>query len=194
MTRADLCWLFATLALCACAPERDVELAGSTRFVSTPTRISALSQAYDSAALPAQVTFGGSHGRSALYLQFPTDFAGRGTPVKAFITLSARADASPDAAPVVVEAWRVNAPWQPAELRAWSDKPPLAPPFANEKTSASPARALRIDVTELVRFAAQNPAQDFGIALLARGGSGHGVSFATGISAGDAPRLEVYLR
>ncbi len=194
MTQAPLASCIAALALCACAPQRDVELAGSTRLVSTPTSISALSQGYVSAALPAQITFGGSQGRSALYLKFPADFAAHGTPLKAFIALSPRADATPSAEPVTVEAWRVNASWQPEQLQAWSDKPPLSPPYARAQLESSPARELRLDVTELVRFAAQNPALDFGFALLGRGGSGHGVSFATGISAGDAPRLEVYVR
>jgi hypothetical protein len=59
---------------------------------------------------------------------------------------------------------------------------------------SSPARDLRIDVTELVRFALANPTQNFGIALLGHGGSGHGASFATGMSTGAAPRLEIYAR
>jgi len=32
------------------------------------------------------------------------------------------------------------------------------------------------------------------MAVLAHGGSGHGASFATGMSGGAAPRLEVYTR
>ncbi|MEO8903481.1 MAG: hypothetical protein ABI488_14795 [Polyangiaceae bacterium] len=196
MTKAALSSLVAACALSAyaCAPERDVDLARTVRLVSTPTSISALSSSHDCSALPAEITFGGSQDRSALYLKFPADFAIHGTPLKAFIALSPREDASADATPVVIEAWRVNAAWEPAELRAWSDKPPLAPPYARVDINSSPTRELRIDVTELVRFAAQNPALDFGFALLGQAGPGHGASFATGISGGDAPRLEVYVR
>ncbi len=194
MTQTRAILVIAAATLCACAPKRDVELSNSKRLVSTPTGIAVLSSASDSALLPAEISFGSSHGRSALYLEFPTDFAAYGVPLKAFIALSPRAEATPDATPVTVEAWRVNAAWQAEELRTWSDKPPLAPPYASEEISSSPARELRIDVTELVRYAAQNPSLNFGFALLGRGGSGHGASFATGISAGDAPRLEVYVR
>ena len=194
MTQSRAFLLIATLAVCACAPKRDIELANTKRLVSTPTSIAALTSASDSAALPAEITFGGSHGRSALYLQFPVDFASNGMPLKAFIALSPRADASTDATPIVVEAWRVNAAWQAAQLRTWADKPPLAPPYARTEIGSSPVHELRIDVTELVRFATQNPTLDFGFALLGRGGSGHGASFATGIDAGNAPRLEVYVR
>ena len=65
--------------------------------------------------------------------------------------------------------------------------------FALSSRSSLPGEQ-RIDVTELVRFASQNPDLDFGIALLGRAGSGHGATFATGISGGTAPRLEVYVR
>ncbi|MEO7032707.1 MAG: DNRLRE domain-containing protein [Polyangiaceae bacterium] len=196
MTQAALGSLIAACALSAyaCAPPRDVDLARTVRLVSSPTSISELSEARASAALPAEITFGSSQGRSALYLKFPANFAAYRTPLKAFIALSPREDATADATPVVVEAWRVNAAWEATEMRAWSDKPPLAPPSARAQLDTSPARELRIDVTELMRFAAQNPALDFGFALLGQGGPGHGASFATGISGGDAPRLEVYVR
>lgn len=193
MTQSITLLLSVSCALCACAPERNVELANTRRFVVTPTRIAELTPGSDSSALPVAVSFGGSQGRSALYLQFPSDYAAYGTPLKAYLALSPRADASPDPAQIVVEAWRVNAAWQAAELRSWADKPPLAPPYRIEKLSGSPAREQRLDVTELVRFAAENPSRDFGIALLGRGGSGPGLSFATGISGGSAPRLEVYV-
>jgi hypothetical protein len=194
MTQVKPLLLLATFALSGCAQKRDVELAGTTRLVSTPTSIVALTPASHSPALPADINFGGSRGRSALYLKFPADFASYGTAQKAFITLSPRADAAVDATPVAVEAWRVNADWEAADLSTWSDKPPLAPPYSSAEVTAAPARDLRIDVTELVRFAVQNPDLNFGFALLGRGGTGHGASFDTGISAGNAPRLEVYVR
>ena len=194
MTPRHTLLLITACTASACAPQRDAELANSTRLVFTPSSIAELTPASESAALPAEITFGSSHGRSALYLQFPADFAGYGAQLKAYLTLSPRAAASTDASPVVVEAWRVNATWRAAELSAWSDKPPLAPPYASQEISGSPAHELRIDVTPLVRFAAQNPTRNFGLAVIGRGGTGHGASFATGISGGTAPRLEVYVR
>jgi hypothetical protein len=190
-----LCALVGGLWLNACsAPTRDTAFTTTTRLVTLPIRIAALSQAEDAPALPAQISFGSAHGRSALYLKFPTDLAAHGLPLKAFIALSPREDAPVDRAPTTVEAWRVSAAWQAEQLVAWSDKPQLAPPYARAKLESSAGGEQRIDVTELVRFAAQNPDLDFGIALLGRTGAGHGATFATGISGGTAPRLEVYVR
>jgi hypothetical protein len=60
--------------------------------------------------------------------------------------------------------------------------------------SSSPPKPLRIDVSELLRFATENPELDHGIALIASGGSGAGATFSTGMDGGAAPRLEVYFR
>ncbi len=187
--------LVGVLWLNACSGStRDSALAGATRIVIFPSSIAALSQAEDAPSLPAQVRFGGAHGRSALYLKFQTDFAARGVPLKAFIALSPREGAPIDATPATVEAWRVSGAWQAEQLVAWSDKPQLAPPYARAELESSLPGEQRIDVTELVRFATKNPNLDFGIALLGRTGSGHGATFATGINGGNAPRLEIYLR
>ncbi|HEY3667476.1 MAG TPA: hypothetical protein VGL19_15825, partial [Polyangiaceae bacterium] len=80
------------------------------------------------------------------------------------------------------------------QLVSWSDKPELGPPYARARVESSSATQQRIDVTELVRFAAKHPELDFGIAVLGRTGSGHGTTFSTGIGGGLAPRLEVYAR
>lgn len=190
-----LCALACALSLSACAaPPRDSAIAKSTRIVMLPVGIAALAQAEDAPSLPAQISFGSALGRSALYLKFPTDLAARGVPLKAFIALSSREDAPVDATPANVEAWRVSAAWQAEQLVAWSDKPPLAPPYARAQLASSLPGEQRIDVTDLVRFAAKNPDLDFGIALLGRSGSGHGATFATGINGGLAPRLEIYVR
>jgi len=187
--------LIGGLWLTACsAPPRATAFVATTRLVSLPIRIAALSQAEDAPTLPAQISFGSAHGRSALYLRFSTELAAHGLPLKAFIALSPRENAPVDTAPTTVEAWRVSAAWQAEQLVTWSDKPQLAPPYARAKLESSAPGEQRIDVTELVRFAAQNPDLDFGIALLGCTGSGHGATFATGISGGSAPRLEVYVR
>lgn len=166
----------------------------SVRLVETPSAIAVLSQARTEAGLPGAITFGDPRGRSALFLRFPSSWRARGTPLRAFLVLEPRVGSAPDPEPISVEAWRVRARWQSSALHDWSDKPELAPPYARATASGSPARELRIDVTALLRFAADNPALDHGIALLATSGDGHGVSFATGIDGGAAPRLEVYTR
>jgi hypothetical protein len=166
----------------------------SQRLVATPSSVAVLSQAHTTTGLPSEVTFGDASGRSALYLEFSPEWRAHGAPLKGFVALEPRLGEARDAEPVTVEVWRVRSAWQPRSLHTWSDKPELGPPFARAVISSSPAHGLRIDITELLRFAADNPAIDHGIALIARGGSGHGASFATGIGGGSAPRLEVYTR
>jgi hypothetical protein len=164
------------------------------RLVSLPSSIAQVSSAQRSDGLGGEIRFGGPLGRSALYLKFRGEWRTHGVPVQAFLTLSPRAASASSDIPLTLEAWRISADWQPAALQCWSDKPSLAPPYARVKVTASPSRELRIDVSELVRFAAQNPERDFGIAVIGSGSEGPGQSFSSGLSGGQAPRLEVYLR
>jgi len=164
------------------------------RLVSPPSSMVALAADGAVTGSSGGIHFGGPRGRSALYLKFPSEWRARGAPLQAFIALSPRAGSPPAAAPVTLEAWRIDADWQPQTLQRWSDKPNLAPPYARARITPSPARVVRIDVTELLRFAAQNPERDFGIALIASGSQGPGASFDTGLDGGLAPRLELFLR
>jgi len=164
------------------------------RLVSNPSRIAFLASDRARAGLGGEIRFGGPLGRSALYLKFPTAWRTRGIPRRAFLTLSPREGATNGDETLTVEAWRIAADWQAARLQHWRDKPSLAPPYARRKLSPGPARELRIDVTELVRFAAENPERDFGMAVIASGSDGPGATFSTGFAGGLAPRLELYLR
>jgi hypothetical protein len=187
---------FGVLLGCACG-SRGGPLAipdASSRFVETPSALAVLGQSEAASGLAGAVTFGTAHGRSALYLQFSPEWRAHGAPIRGFLALQPRSGQAIDAEPIQVRVWRVRSPWQPAALGAWSDKPELAPPYVTATASSSPARTLRIDITELLRFAANHPDLDHGMALIAGKGNGPGVSFATGISGGEAPRLEVYTR
>jgi hypothetical protein len=164
------------------------------RLVSTPSSIACLSSDRAASGLSSEIRFGGPFGRSALYLKFPDEWRARGMPRRAFLTLSAREGSASSATPVTLEVWRINADWQPRRLRHWSDKPSLAPPHARIQITSSPAQDARIDVSEIVHFAAQNPEREFGIAVIASGSEGPGAAFATGLAGGQAPRLELYLR
>jgi len=166
----------------------------SQRVVLTPSALAVLSGSQANEGAPSAVTFGDANGASALYLDFSKDWQRLGVPLAAFLALDAREGAVHDSVPVTIEVWSVRSPWQPGELHTWSDKPRLAPPFARITLSPSATHPLRVDVTPLLRFMAQNPALDQGFALLARGGEGHGASFATGMNGGRAPRLEIYVR
>ena len=166
----------------------------SQRLVLTPSALAVLSDSQATQGAPGAVAFGDASGPSALYLDFSKDWQRLGVPLAAFLALDAREGAVLDKTPITIEVWSVRSAWQPSELRAWSDKPTLAPPFARITLSTSASQPLRVDVTPLLRFMVQNPTLDHGFALLARSGTGHGASFATGMSGGRAPRLEIYVR
>jgi hypothetical protein len=166
----------------------------SMRFVELPSRAAVLGASHSVTGLPGEVTFGSSRGRSALYLQFAPAWREHGAPLQAFLVLEPRSGAPVDPTPVSVQVWRVRSPWQPDAVHDWSDKPELALPHASAVISSSPARPLRIDVTELLRFAANNPGLDHGLALIASGGAAQGATFATGMSGDAAPHLEIYTR
>lgn len=183
-------------ASCACARsgrESSAALAGE-RLVSSPSSIAYVASDRPAAGLTGEIRFGGPRGRSALYLKFPSEWRTRGIPQHAFVTLSAREGSATSAQPLTLEAWRISADWQPRTLQRWSDKPSLAPPYARVRGNARAAQELRIDVSELVRFAAQNPERDFGIAIIASGSEGPGETFDSGLAGGKGPRLELYLR
>ena len=164
------------------------------RVVCLPSSMASVSSAGSSLGLGGEVRFGGPLGRSALYLKFPNEWRTRGVPVQAFLTLSAREASATSDVVLTLEAWRISADWQAQTLQHWSDKPSLAPPYARTQISPSPSREVQLDVSELVRFAAQNPERDFGIAVIASGSDGPGASFSTGLDGGRAPRLELYVR
>jgi hypothetical protein len=189
-----LIW-FALAPLSGCQPPHAdaAPHLNSARWVLTPSAIASLSSDHDTLALPEEIRLGDPFGRSALYLKFPKDWREHGRAEQAVLTLTPSDAAASDSSAISVEAWRVRSDWQPEELRAWSDKPELAPPSASTSITSAPPRELRIDVTDLVRFAAQNPERDFGLALLTRSGAGQGAAFATGMAGGNAPRLEIYV-
>ncbi|MEI9954246.1 MAG: hypothetical protein WDO74_36045 [Pseudomonadota bacterium] len=164
------------------------------RVVSSPSSMTTLSTERAIVGLSGEIRFGGPLGRSALYLKFPSEWRTRGLPERAFLRLSARESNANSVAPVTLEAWRISADWQPRTLQRWSDQPSLGPPYARTQIGASPSQELRIDVSELVRFAAQNPERDFGIAVIASGSEGLAATFNTGLAGGRAPQLELYFR
>jgi hypothetical protein len=184
---------WALLASACTRPSREASAQfASERLVSAPSHIASLSSDRGAPGLSGEIRFGGPLGRSALYLKFPSEWRTRGVPQQAFLTLAARDSSASTDAPVGLEAWRISADWEAPALKYWSDKPSLAPPYASTTITPSPIEDLRIDVTELLRFAARNPERDFGIALIASGSAGPGRRFSTGLAGGHAPQLELY--
>ena len=60
--------------------------------------------------------------------------------------------------------------------------------------AATPARVLRIDVTEVVRGWAKDRKRYHGLALIANGTSDTGACFTSGLTWGQGPRLQIFLR
>ena len=192
--RAATLFAFLQASACARANRESAAQLARERVVSTPSSIAFVATYRTAPGLGGEIRFGGPLGRSALYLKFPSEWRARGVPRQAFLTLAAREGSASGGTPVTLEAWRISAEWQPGTLQHWSDKPSLAPPYARTRITPSPAQDLRLDVSELLRFSAQNPERDFGIAVIASGSEGPGATFSTGLAGGAAPRLELYLR
>jgi hypothetical protein len=197
VTRPQFAWVACALLGIACA-ERGAQIFSvperSARSVMAASELSVLYQARVITGVPGAVTFGELDGRSALYLKFSDAWRRAGVPLRGFLTLEPRAGETPNAEPVTLEVWRVHGAWRADTLRAWSDKPELALPYSRAHSSSSKGAPLRIEITDLLRFMAEHPALDYGMAVIARGGGGHGASFATGMSEGAGPRLDVYTR
>lgn len=167
---------------------------GSQRLVLEPSELAVIAQNTRPGALPAGVTFGSAAlGKSALYLKFPLDR--RRAVESAFLLLEPLPDSPVDGREIEVEAWRVRKPWNERSLR-WTAQPGLALPKALAVARSAPRQPLRVDVTEIVRHLSERvaPAHDYGLALTASAGDGHGATFATGAGGGRAPRLEIYVR
>jgi hypothetical protein len=138
------------------------------------------------------ITFGSrALGASTLFLRFDPIWNGLRRIDAAFVVLDPLDGAQGTLADVPVDAWRVLEEWYPAELE-WTRKPDLGHPHARGVAESSPPAALRIDVTEWVRYVKAHPRTDHGLALAAPAGPGPGSSFSTGLGTGAAPALEVY--
>jgi hypothetical protein len=92
---------------------------------------------------------------------------------------------------IALELADVIAPWSSAQL-ARGRRPKLGIPMRIADTSATPARPLLLDVTELVRRWQQHEGRFHGVALLAHGNSASGACFSSGVSDAVGPRLQVF--
>jgi hypothetical protein len=169
---------------------------GSRRLLFRPHAIAVVSARGPAQTdpLPNAVTFGGEkEGASALFLEFELRAHAIKSVDSAFLVLEPLPMSAPEPEQVEVDAWRIAEPWDRGSV-TWLAQPSLAPPRARGVAQSSPLGVLRIDVSAIIRFWLRQPRQNRGLALKAPGGDGHGLSFATGASDGNAPRLELYVR
>lgn len=166
----------------------------SQRLVLEPMQMAVVSaeRSYET-GLPPAVTFGSStEGASAIYLRFAPTTSDPKRIQSAFLLLEPLPGTLPSN-DVDVDVWRVREPWK-SERLTWLQQPELAPPRGEGIARSRPPSTLRVDVTSIVAYLAENGENDFGMALESGSGDGAGASFATGAAGGRTPRLEVYLR
>ncbi len=94
---------------------------------------------------------------------------------------------------IALELAHVVSPWRSAQLTR-GNQPRLDLPMALPDTAATPARPLRIDVTEVVRAWAKDRKRFHGLAIIANGTSDTGACFTSGLTWGESPRLQIFLR
>ena len=93
---------------------------------------------------------------------------------------------------VRLEVAHVLAPWKSAELSAASPPELSLPMYAGDVT-VTPEKALRVDVTDVVRQWATHRSRYHGLALQGVGDSATGACFTSGVAWGRGPRLEICL-
>ena len=164
------------------------------RIVVAPQEMVVVARGSGDSALPAEIPLGGSARSSPIVLfRFPTPWGKRVRVARAFLTLYPAPGTVPESRPVLVSVARVLEPWSASEA-SWGRLPRLSAFEGSAYTGIGPAKALRIDVTTIVQRWALGRSADQGLALTASSDAPFGPSYATGVSGGTGPRLDVYLR
>jgi hypothetical protein len=144
------------------------------------------------AALGSTIALGKRDRQELLLLRFALSLPEDARLQRALLVLEPFADCVRRPGRVQIELAQVLSPWQSFEVEH-NKLPKLSVPMRAPNTSATPPRPLRIDVTEIVRAWREEPGRYHGLALLAAGESDTGACYATGVSLGEGPRLDVYL-
>lgn len=145
------------------------------------------------ARLPGALVFGSrAEGAATLLLRFEPVWAGEEQRIdSAFLLLEPVSETPPSSAPIPLEIWRVEEAWNEAPP-IWINQPRLGHPRTRAIASTSPPEPLRIDVTAQLKELARRP--DYGLAVRSGGRAAHGATYASGLTGGLGPRLEVYLK
>jgi hypothetical protein len=142
--------------------------------------------------LPATIVLGKHDEVTTLMMRFAVKLPEDARVQRALLLLEPMPECLRRPGRVDLELAHVLSPWSSSEL-ARGKRPELSLPMTTAGTTATPARPLRIDVTELVRAWEQNRKRYHGLALLARGEGDTGACFTSGISWGRGPHLDIYL-
>jgi hypothetical protein len=162
------------------------------RLIATVTELAVLAESTSyNGQLPGAISFGARRtGDLTVLLRFDPVWKKTKNLGEAFLLFEAAPQSRPDPTPVPIDVWRIEEPWSAGES-SWLEQPELAYPTARGVANASGA-PLQVDVTRLIRRLQAHPQRDYGIAVKATATDGFGVSYATGVAGGRAPRIEVY--
>ncbi len=134
----------------------------------------------------------GKRGEEAiLYLRFAVAIPAEAELQRALLTLEPMPCANRPGR-VTFEVAQVLAPWASSDV-TFGSRPELGLPMQLAEISATPARALRLDVTELVAAWQRHHNRYHGVALRGIGDSDSGACYTSGLERGRGPRLDVYL-
>jgi len=166
----------------------------SQRLVAEVTEFAVIASEGDfGGGLPGFVALGAERtGTLELLLKFEPIWRTSGRVDQAFLLLDPQPESRSATGEVGVDVWRVERPWSRAEV-SWMSQPALGYPKASGIASSNGA-PLRVEVTQLVNYLREHPEHDYGVALRASAVHDTGVSYATGVAGGSAPRIEVYGR
>ena len=178
----------------ACQPASRVPVGDrSRRLVLFPKDVAAVAEHLRGGAFATLAMGARGSGDAMVFLAFDHGL-GRADDVEAAYLVVDPADGSVAASDwVLVEARDVPAGFDGARVD-WARRPPMGRPSTTARTRGVPGAPLRVDVTDLVRSWIHRGRRDGNVALVSRARVDVGATFSTGLGAGAAPRLEVYLR
>jgi hypothetical protein len=167
------------------------------RLVFAPDAAAVVSQSGPSgggATLPEALVLGrDGSGAVSLLLHFAVPLADDTQIAAAFLVLDPAPGAPPPRDPVPVQVARIVEPWSDGAV-SWGRHPRLDLPEKAGVVGAPAGAPARIEVTRFVRIWSRRRPDDHGIALLADAVGPFGAAFSMGITEGQGPRLEVYVR
>lgn len=184
----------ARCVLGACQPASRVPVGDrSRRLVVAPRDVAAAAENLQGGSF-ATLTMGSRGAGDAVVLLSFDHGLGREDDVEAAWVVVEPAEGSATASDwIEVEARDVPGRFDGARVD-WARRPATGRPVSSTRTRGAQGTPLRVDVTELVRAWIHGGRRDGRIALVARARADVGATFTTGLGAGAAPRLEVYLR
>jgi len=146
-----------------------------------------------SADLGPTITLGKRGQTETLLMRYSIELEQDARVQRALVVLDPMPDCVRRPGRIALELAHVLSPWRSAQLTR-GNQPRLELPMRLPDAAATPARPLRIDVTEVVRGWAKDRKRFHGLAIIANGTSDTGACYTSGLTWGEGPRLQIYLR